>query len=433
MRMLQQRWNQLLAMVVLLAAATANAEPLPRADPADVGIDPERLARITAHFQRRVDAGEIAGIVTLVARRGKVVHFEAIGLQDAARGVPMQRDTLFRVYSMTKPIASTALMMLWEEARLQLHDPLAKYIAEFEQLQVLRSPGSALDDIVPLERQPTVQDILRHTAGFSHFLGTTDYDRHAVGQGIFRPETSLETMMTLLARIPLVHQPGEHYRYSVGPDIALRLVEILSGLPAEKFLEQRIFQPLGMADTGYWVKRNHAQRLAPVHWSRAGELVPIDDQYGTPGGGVLNEPWSINMYTDDRAFKGGSFGLVSTAADYWRYAQAMLNGGVLAETRILGPRTVAFMSRDHLDDEQRASRIAGSGFGLGFGNILDAALFGGLYKDGSIYWSGAAATSFWIDPAEDLVVVAMTQHRAVPLALAARWELAALVYAALID
>jgi CubicO group peptidase (beta-lactamase class C family) len=432
-RKLQRRWHIPFALLVLLVAMGANAERLPLADPADVGMDPERLARITSHFQARVDAGELAGIVTLVARRGKVVHYEAIGYQDVARSVPMQTDTLFRIYSMTKPIASTALMMLREEARVSLTDPLVKYIPEFEALQVLRSPNSALDDIVPLERQPTVQDVMRHTAGFSHFLGTTDYDRHAVGMGIFRPETSLEKMMTLLSKIPLLHQPGEHYRYSVGPDIALRLVEVISGLSTADFLQQRIFQPLGMVDTGYVVKPKDVARFAPVHWSRADKLVPLDDEYGTPGGGVLNETWSINMYKGHRAFTGGSFGLVSTAADYWRFAQAMLNGGVLEGNRVLGPRTVAFMSRDHLNDKQRASRIPGSGFGLGFGTMNNEALFGGLYQDGSIYWSGAAATSFWIDPAEELVVVAMTQHRAVPLALAARWELAALVHAALID
>ncbi len=188
-----------------------------------------------------------------------------------------------------------------------------------------------------------------------------------------------------------------------------------------------------MVDTGYFVKGIDVARFAPVHWSRGGKLVPLDAEHGTPGGGVLNETWSINMYEGDRAFTGGSFGLVSTAADYWRYAQAILNGGTLEGNRILGPRTVALMSRDHLNDEQRATRLAGSGFGLGFGTIHNAAQFGGLYQDGSIYWSGAAATSFWIDPAEELVVVAMTQHRAVPLALEARWELAALVHASLID
>ncbi|NKB99605.1 MAG: serine hydrolase [Pseudomonadales bacterium] len=433
MKTLLRRWHQLLGVVALFVAMATNAGDLPLGNPADVGIDAERLARITSHFQSRVDAGEIAGIVTLVARRGKIVHHEAIGYQDVARSVPMRTDTMFRIYSMTKPIASTALMMLREEARFRLTDPVVKYIPEFEALQVLRSPDSTLDDIVPLERQPTVQDVMRHTAGFSHFLGTTEYDRHAVDMGIFRPENSLKKMMTLLAGIPLIHQPGEHYRYSVGPDIALRLVEILSDLSAEEFLQQRIFQPLGMVDTGYVVQRKDVQRFAPVHWSREGKLVPLDDEYGTPGGGVLNQTWSINMYEGEHAFKGGSFGLVSTAADYWRFAQAMLNGGELDGKRILGPRTVAIMSRDSLSDKQRATRIAGSGFGLGFGTINDEGVFGGLYQDGSIYWSGAAATSFWIDPAEELVVVAMTQHRAVPLALEARWELAALVHASLVD
>lgn len=420
-------------MAAVLAAVVYADSRLPRSTPESVGFDPARLARIAPHFQSRVDAGEIAGIVTLVARRGQVVHLEAVGYQDAVRRIPMEVDTIFRIYSMTKPIASTALMMLYEEGRLQLADPIAKYIPEFERLKVLRTPDGPIEDTVPLERPPTIRDVLRHTAGFSHGLGTSEYDRQFVGTGIFRPDTSLEKMMTLLSGIPLMDQPGARFRYSIGPDIALRLVEVVSGQSADDYLQQRIFSPLDMVDTGYWVAAADTERLAPVHWLRNGDLVPIDDEYGAPDGGVLNRTWSVNSYTADHAFKGGSFGLLSTAADYWRYAQAMLNGGALGGIRILGPRTVAFMTRNHLTDEQGAAREPGTGFGLGFGVIEDAAQSQRRFSDRTFYWSGYAATMFWIDPAEGLVVVGMTQHIAVPATASIGEELAVLVYSALID
>jgi len=314
-----------------------------------------------------------------------------------------------------------------------LNDPLSKYIPEFSDLRVLRSPDGSLNDTVAMEREPTIQDILRHTAGFSHGLGTSEYDEYFVGQGIFSPETSLTEMMTALSRVPLMNQPGSQFRYSVGPDVALRLVEILSGQPADELLQERIFDPLGMDDTGYVVDSDNTHRFSPIHWSDEGQLVPIDNAYGYPSGGVLVQPWSANSYTVDHEFKGGSFGLVSTAEDYLRFAQAMLNRGELNGNRILGTNIVDFMASNHLTEEQQDSFTPGLGFGLGFAVVENPALVGLPHSVGTYYWGGAAATFFWIDPVEDIVVVSMTQHMAVPETATLRGELVALVYGALID
>jgi CubicO group peptidase (beta-lactamase class C family) len=430
--------KKLLLIIGLLVAVSFAAVPvandhLPIVEPEEVGFVSQQLDQIGDHFAGRVERGEIAGIVTLVARQGKIAHFNAVGYADAARKLPMERDTVFRIYSMTKPIASTALMMLYQDGLFQMTDPVSKYIPEFANLRVLRTPDAPLDETVSMEREPTVQDVLRHTAGLSHGLGVGEYDRHFVESGIFSPETSLEEMMTALSKIPLMNQPGAMYRYSVGPDVALRLVEVMAGMPVDEYLERRMFEPLGMDDTGYWIDSDEAHRLAPVHWLKDGELVPIDEEYGHPQGGVLVQPWSVNSYTFDQEYKGGSIGLLSTAEDYWRFAQAMLNGGELEDTRIMGSRVVDYMRRNHLTDQQRQSLSPALGFGLGFGIIEDPAAAGYVSSEGSFYWGGAAATTFWIDPVEDIVVVAMTQHMGVRATGSIRGELAALVYGALAD
>ena len=418
---------------IFFAAFTSADNHLPIVVPEDVGFSSAQLDKIESYFAGRVERGEIAGIVTLVARHGKVAHFSAVGYQDAERRIPMSRDSLFRIYSMTKPIATTALMQLYQDGLFQMNDPLSKFIPEFAGLRVLVDPAGPLDETVAMEREPTVQDILRHTGGFSHCLGNSDYDRECVDLGVFNPDTSLAEMMTALSRLPLMNQPGSQYRYSVGPDVALRLVEVISGMPADDYLEERIFAPLGMDDTGYWVGPESAERLSPVHWIKNGELVPIDENHGRPRGGVLTEPWSVNSYTFDQDYKGGSLGLLSTAEDYWRFAQAMLNGGELEGQRIIGSGIVDFMARNHLTPMQRQSFSPALGFGLGFAVVEDPAGAGYPANEGNFYWAGAAATNFWIDPTQDIVVVAMTQHMGVRGTGALRGELSALVYGALID
>ncbi|MFL2855348.1 MAG: serine hydrolase domain-containing protein [Pseudohongiellaceae bacterium] len=426
--------TSLLALVWIFWPTITTAQTgLTFVDPQEVGFSSGQLNKIESYFQGRVDRGEIAGIVTLVSRGGKIAHLSAVGYQDAEHRIPMETDTLFRIYSMTKPIASTALMMLYQDGLFQLNDPLSKFIPEFTDLRVLREPDGPLDETVAMEREPTIQDVLRHTAGFSHGLGRSEYDELFVGTGIFRPETSLEEMMTALSTVPLMNQPGSTYRYSIGPDVALRLVEIISGMDADEYLEQRMFDPLGMNDSGYVVTSDNAHRLSPIHWMKEGELVAINEENGSPFGGVLVEDWSVNNYTIDHSYKGGSIGLVSTAEDYWRFAQAMLNGGELDGERIIGRKTVEYMAQNHLTPQQHESFSPALGFGLGFATIEIPAGVSYTTSKGNFYWAGAAATNFWIDPTEDIVVVAMTQHMGVRGTGALRGELHSLVYGALVD
>lgn len=429
----------LAAAVIFSFSIVIAAESAQVVQPEEVGFSSAQLNKIESYFAGRVEKGEIAGMVTLIARHGKIAHFSAVGYQDVEQEIAMELDSLFRIYSMTKPIVSTALMMLYQDGLFQMNDPLSKFIPEFADLRVLRDPDGPLNDTVAMEREPTVQDILRHTAGFSHCLGNSEYDKACIELGLFSTENSLTEMMAILSNIPLMNQPGSQYRYSVGPDVALRLVEIISGMAADDYLDQKIFEPLGMDDTGHVVNSENAYRLSPVHWEKDGKFVPIDEAHGRPEGGVLRQPWSVNSYTFEHDYKGGSLGLVSTAEDYFRFAQAMLNGGELNGERLIGPKTVEFMSKNHLTEQQMGSMAKpggpglGLGFGLGFATIEDSPGAGYSTSEGTFYWSGAAATYFWIDPIEDIVVVAMTQHMGVSATRALRGELNAIVYGALIE
>ena len=338
-------------------------------------------------------------------------------------------------------------MMLYQDNQFQLNDPLSKFIPEFKDLHVLKTPDSSLDEIFEMQREPSVLDILRHTAGFAHGLGSNEYDNAFVETGIFRPETSLAEMMTALASIPLVNQPGSAYRYSIGPDIALRLVEIISKMDADDYLEQFIFGPLAMVDTGYVVSSENTHRLSPVHWIKDNKLVPIGVRYGSPPGGVLENDWSVNNYTVDHEYKGGSLGLVSTVEDYWRFAQAILNGGILNDKRIIDESVIQLMGKNHLTEQQqylaainfqesswKPDRLSPDiGFGLGFAVVENVEGYSDSKSKGSLFWAGAAATYFWIDPVEDIVVVAMTQHMGVDGVWSIERDLTKLVYGALAE
>jgi CubicO group peptidase (beta-lactamase class C family) len=388
------------------------ADDLPRARPEEVGFSSERLDYIDEFYADKVKSGQMAGIVTLIARHGKVVHFSAVGYADLEKKRKMQTDTIFRLYSMTKPIASTALMILYQEGRFQMSDPLSKYIPEFADLRVLRDPDSPLDETVAAVRAPTMQDVMRHTAGFTHGITPDAFDAQYIKANVFGLDVSLEEMMSRLSKIPLRYQPGTQFVYSVGPDVQARLVEVLSGKSFDEFLQKRLFNPLSMKDAGFWVPPDRANRLATVYWAKGGKLVPLDEAHGHPQGGIVAEPRMVNSYTVNHKHKGGSFGLVSTAEDYWRFAQMMLNGGQLAGTRILSPQVVHFMARDHLGTIPMGGsgyRLSGIGFGLGFAVMKDPAQAGYMSSEGTVFWAGAADTHFWIDPKEDLVVVVMTQ------------------------
>lgn len=429
-----------LAGIALLFSAPASPAaptrlPAPQAAASrEGGLSAVRLARLDTAIAKRVADGDMAGAVVLVARHGQIVHLKATGMADIESRRPMNNDTIFRAYSMTKPVAAVALMMLYERGFFQLDDPIARYLPEFKDIRVLKTPKSPLNDTAPADRPPTIHDLMRHTSGLGHGWGddavNTEYQR----QKIFGLDVTLKTMVERLGRIPLLFQPGTTFNYAVGADVEARLVEVLSGKPFDVFLRDEVFQPLGMTSTGFWVDPANASRLATVYWRKDGKLVPLDKTHGYPvNAGFLVEPWSVNSYTQDNPRKGGSYGLVTTASDYWRFAQMMLNHGSFQGKRLLSPATVSFMTRNHLDAKVQATFAPGLGHGLGFAVVEDAAAAGGVGYDGTYYWSGAANTHFWIDPKTDLVVVAMTQDMVNPNAASFRDQVKSIVYGALTD
>lgn len=398
-----------------LFAACAFADPAPRTEPEAVGLSSDRLALLDEFVADKVREEELAGAVILVARHGKIVHLSAAGSANVESRTALETDSIFRWYSMTKPITAVALMILYEEGRFQLSEPLEDHIPEFRGLRVLREPEGPLTATTELERKPTIHDSLRHTAGFSHGIAGDTLDTAYVDAGYFGLDVTLAGMMTRLAALPLRAEPGVRWEYSVGPDIDARLVEVISGQDFDEFLEERLFEPLGMQDTAFWLGADDAPRLAAVHWLKDGKLTPLDAEHGAPDW-VIADPALVNSYTADHPRKGGSYGLVGTAEDYWRFAQMIQNGGELAGARILSPRTVEYMLSDHLAPEDIEFGEPGQTFGLGFAVLQDPAAAGFIASPGSASWGGAATTAFWIDRKEELVIVVMTQHFDVPAA-----------------
>ncbi|MGC3982793.1 MAG: serine hydrolase domain-containing protein [Steroidobacteraceae bacterium] len=399
-------------------------------------------------YRSKVANGEMAGIVILIARHGQIVHHSAIGSANLATNEPMRQETLFRLFSMTRPITSTALMMLYELGLFQLNDPVSRFIPEFLELRVLRNPDSELEDTVPVDRAPTIQDLLCHTAGFSLGLGIDPYNAQLIRANIFGREVPLAEMMHKIAKIPLRYQPGTRWEYSLSSDIQARLVEVLSGIPFEEFLNQRLFTPLGMNDTGFWLPNSQRRRLSAVHWEKDGQLVTWDDANGHPAnihfqngdGSTLIEPWASINDVDSHKRKGGCFGLIATAEDYWRFAQMIANGGELSGTRILSPQVVDYMIKNHVasvDSTALAKCLVvkgGIGFGLGFASVEDPVTAGFINSPGSIFWDGSGTTLWWADRKEHLVVVAMTQYMgAGPNLVVLRPQVRELVYSALLN
>lgn len=422
----QRRTTRLITALLVIAsgaAASAHAAGLPMVKPERVGLSSERLARISAHMQRYVDEGKLAGAVTLIARDGKTAYFEATGTADIENGAAMERDTLFRIYSMSKPITAVAAMMLYEEGRFQLSDPISKFLPELAELDVLEEDGSR----VPAE-PITMQQLLTHTAGFSYGFDPDDpVDKLYQESGLMVSE-DLEEFVSRLADLPLKFQPGSRWHYSVAVDVTGAVVERISGQRFDEFLDQRLFTPLGMDDTFFAVPGDKAGRFGTNHRydAEAGKLE------------VLPVP-EYPLYEDTTFFSGGG-GLVSTAADYARFSEMLRNGGSLDGTRILSPKTVEFMTMNHLPALISASGSgerptlgsgAGTGFGLGFAVVTDVTATQVIGSEGEYSWGGAAGTIFWIDPEEDLLVVCMIQLMQSPWPL--RSELKALTYQALTE
>ena len=364
--------------------------------PEKVGLSSTRIERINTIMQNYVDEGKLAGVVTMVARRGKVVHFERFGVMDVETRKPMQLDTIFRIYSMSKPITSVAVMMLYEESRFQLNDPVSKYIPDFKKVKVFIKETKDGLELADSEREITIRDLLSHTAGLSY--GWDDdppinemYDE----ADLFNREGTIRDLVEKLTKLPLLYQPGTKWHYSVSVDVLGYFVEVISGKPFDKFLEERIFNPLGMKDTAFFVPEES--------WDR----FPTSYEPDENGGIKVRDAASTSRYLKPTSFFGGGGGLVSTAEDYMRFCQMLLNGGEFDGTRLLGRKTVELMTMNHIPEEIGP----GVGFGLGFSVVMDVAKTEELGSVGRYGWGGAAYTHFFIDPKEELIGVFMTQLR----------------------
>ena len=383
------------------------------------GMSTERLARIMPFFQKKVEANTIAGAQMLVARRGEVVHFSSVGFQDKENGKALDENTLFRIYSMTKPITAVAMMMLYEEGKFQLTDPLYKYIPEFKNLVVYAgedADGNMLTE--PLKRAPTIQDLMRHTAGFTYgIFSDTAVDKLYRNADVLQSDSSLDEMITKLSKIPLPYQPGEKWVYSVGVDIQGYLIEKISGQSFPDFLQERIFTPLGMADTSFWVEGDKAARLMTTYThDKDGNLAP------SPMPSLANHSTKPGLYS-------GGHGLVSSSKDYFKFVQMVASGGIADGKRYLSPKTIDYMRLDHLPNDLTMTFTKGVGFGLGFAVVTNPAATGMVTSKGEYYWGGLASTIFWIDPEEEIVAILMTQY--LPPNNALRQDMRSLVYQAL--
>ncbi len=395
--------HPLRAIAVVAAFAlslSARADASPETDSAAHGLDPERLSRLQAAMQSYVDDGELAGAVTLIARDGEVVYFDAVGQRDREAAAPMQKDTIFRIASQTKAVISVAAMILQEEGKLLIGDPVGDYLPEFRETTVGVANEAGGYDVVPANRPITIRDLLTHTSGFDYGEGLTKdawYAADIHGYYFADRDEPIRALVARMAALPAVAQPGEKFVYGYSTDILGAVVEVAAGMPLDEFLRARIFEPLGMVDTHFFLPPSKRDRLAAVYEIRDGALARTQDDGWNGQGAYVDGP--------RKCFSGGA-GLVSTAKDYALFLQMVLNGGELDGKRVLGRKSVELMSVDHLGDVPLSD---GVGFGLGFSVLEDLGRRGTPGTVGELAWGGAYHTKYWIDPAEDLVVVHMTQ------------------------
>jgi CubicO group peptidase (beta-lactamase class C family) len=377
--------------------------------PESVGIASKHLAYLDAHIQRYIDEGKLPGGLVLVARKGEVVHLSAMGMADCERGVPTSTDTIYRIYSMSKPLTAIALMQLFERGLVQLDDPVHRYIPAWKNLRVLVS-GEYPDFVTePLERHMTVRDLLSHQSGLSYGFATgmpidTAYNKAGIDAG----RTTLAEMAAKLADLPLAFQPGTRWNYSYSTDMCGHLVELISDQRFDDYLDEHIIRPLGMVDTAFSVPAGKVNRFAACYGpTRDGGMRLVDDP-------------TSSTYLQQPTFLSGGGGLTSTATDYWRFAQTLANDGEFDGVRIIGRKTLKLMTSNHLagggdlasvalGGQWTETGYAGMGFGLGFSVMLDPAQAQVSGTPGEFAWGGAASTAFWVDPAEELVFVFMTQ------------------------
>jgi CubicO group peptidase (beta-lactamase class C family) len=415
------------------------------ASPESAGMSKPALDRIEDHLKRRyIDAGRFPGTQLLVYRRGNIVHSAVQGFADLERKAPLQDDSIFRIYSMTKPITSVAFMMLVEQGRVALDEPVHKYIPEWKNLGVFQAGIAPAFLTKPPARPMQIVDLLRHTSGLTYgFQQRSNVDAAYRDRQIGAVEKAgtLDTMIADLAKIPLEFSPGEAWNYSVSTDVIGYLVGKISGMPFEHFLKERIFTPLGMADTDFFVPAEKAHRFAACYNADPGGMMSFHTVEKQGGLTLQDDPAKSSFLTRPSFISGGG-GLCSTAADYLTFCRALLNGGELGGVRLIGPKTLKLMTTNHLPGgrdlpEMSRSMFAeatynGIGFGLGFSVTMDPAKTLIPGSPGEYAWGGAATTSFWIDPAEELIAIFMTQvlpSSAYPV----RRELRTMIYSAITD
>jgi CubicO group peptidase (beta-lactamase class C family) len=424
MRFTRRHLAVVLLFVVVGVGPAGLADELPRSAPEQVGMSSERLTRITEAFHSYVKEGRLAGAVAIVARRGKVAYFEAFGQRDKESSSPMARDAMFRIASQTKAIVSVAAMILQEDGRLLISDPVGKFIPEFMKTTVAVPKDGGGYDVVPARRPITIRDLLTHMAGISYGSGPArDLWTKATMQGWYFAdrEEPVGTTIARMASLPFDAQPGERWIYGYATDILGVVVENASGMPLDAFLQSRIFEPLAMRDTHFYVPAAKKSRLATVYSARQGGLQRAPESGGMQGQGLYAEG-------PRKSFSGGA-GLVSTASDYARFLQMLLNGGTLDGKRILSRKTVELMTVGHLEGKPFR---AGESFGLGFSVLEDVGARGSLGTQGEYGWGGAYHSTYWVDPRENLLVVYLTQL--IPAGnLDDHAKLRALVYQAIVD
>ncbi|MDY0093717.1 MAG: serine hydrolase domain-containing protein [Candidatus Vecturithrix sp.] len=406
--------------------------------PEEVGLSTERLQRIRPIMQACVDQRQCAGVLTLIARRAQIAHLECFGMMDIEAGKAMQPDTIFRIYSMSKPMTSVAALMLYEEGRFRLHDPVSKFLPPFKNTKVLVKATEAgrlmLED---QERDMTIFDLLTHTSGLSYGfdplcpidklyrkmykeLNILDHeDRLIHPYGVF-----LADIMSELAKIPLRYQPGTRWHYGLSTDVLGYLVQVISDMPFDEFLQQRIFTPLNMQDTGFYVPTEKVDRFAAMYGpAEQGGLRLIDAPAASP-------------YLQTQSFRSGGGGLVSTAHDYLQFAGMLLNHGEFNGVRLLSRKTVEFMTMNHLSENvlqpEFAAKYPGYGFGLGVRMVRNVAQTGHIGSEGMFSWGGAAGTDFWVDPNEELIAIIMPQQLWDP-SLKISLDFRVLTYQAILD
>jgi CubicO group peptidase (beta-lactamase class C family) len=387
-------------------SSPAHAQGVPLAKPEDVGVSTERLSRIHAAMQRYVDRREVAGVVTLVARRERVIHLDAVGYRDAEAKAAMSDDTIFRIASMTKPITSVALMMLFEEGHFLLSDPVGKWLPEFADMKVVKpaAPGERVETpftTVAARRPITIKHLLTHTAGLPNsYRGWTQPEYAKIGARQKPGETMADTL-SRVSKLPLNFQPGEAWEYGPATDVVGRLVEVISGQTLDEYFRKRIFEPLGMRDTYFYLPASKADRFAALYRPGSDKKIELAE---APG---LESRW----IKEPHVYFSGAGGLVSTATDYFRFQQMMLNKGELDGVRLLGRKTVELITANHTGDLPIWLTGPGYGFGLGYSVVKDIGETGMPASVGSFGWGGAFCTYFWVDPKEEMIGILMAQVR----------------------